>query len=229
MEDLQIQFNEELARFSHFHKRLERSEQELFENKAWRFYSSKRFLANGIPEVSFRMKVIVSSYAAQITFGYDDVLLGHFHTIVMHPAPYLSEKVGTILRGETNLKGEIQLSWLDLAEGHNKINNGVNLALHEFAHAIDLENLTEGNEFQFIDAQSLLAFRMLAEGEMERISNGADHFFRPYAGTNISEFFAIAVENFFERPVDMEQHLPEVFSMLVEMLRLNPCKQFVRI
>lgn len=226
---MRIPFNEELSRFSHFHKRLEPSEQALFEDKAWRFFTAKKFEANGIPEVSFRMKVIVSSYAAQITFGHDEVLLGHFHTVVMHPAPYLSQTAGTILRGETNLKGIIQLSWLDLAEGHNKINNGVNLALHEFAHAIDLENLTEGNEFQFIDAQSLLAFRMLAETEMEKISNGADHFFRPYAGTSLSEFFAISVENFFERPVEMEQHLTDVFTLLVDMLKLNPCKQFVRI
>lgn len=229
MDELRIAFTTELMQFSHFHKRLQPEEQVLFEEKAWRFFTEKQFEAVGFPEVSLRMKVIISSYAAQITFGYDDVLLKQFHTVVVHPAAYISKKVGTLVRGETSSRGVIQLSWLDIAEGHNNHNNGVNLALHEFAHALDIDNQMEDGDFQFLDPQSLLAFKSLAHAEMEVVGNGNHHFFRKYAATNMAEFFAVAVENFFERPVEMERELPELFEAMVELLKLNPCNALVRV
>ena len=229
MEETRLQFNGELARFSHFHKRLLEEEQRLFEEKAWRFFTTRTFLADGFPEVSFRMKLIVSSYAAQLLFGFDEINLLHFNTIVIHPAAYISDKLGVLVRGETRSGGTIHLSWLDLAEGHNNNKNGVNLALHEFAHAMDLENMMGPEELHFLDAQSLLAFTKIAETEIELMRNGKHHFFRKYAASNTREFFAVSVENFFERSVDMESEVPHVFNALVRLLNLNPCERIVRV
>lgn len=229
MEESRQLFNEELAKFSHFHKRLLEEEQYLFEEKAWTFFNTKQFIAEGFPEVSFRMKLIVSSYVAQLLFGFDNINLVHFHTIVMHPSAYISDKLGVLVRGETRSGGTIHLSWLDLAEGHNNHKNGVNLALHEFTHALDLENMMGPEEIHFMDAQSLLAFTKIAETEIELMRNGKHHFFRQYAASNTREFFAVSVENFFERSVDMERELPHVFESLVRLLNLNPCERIVRV
>jgi len=229
MED-RLLFNEELARFSHFHKRLQPSEQVLFEEKSWKVYSSKQFVAKGeLPEVSFRMRMIISSYVAQLTFGYDDLLLNQFKTFEVHPSPFISQKLGTLVKGEASSFGIIRLSWLDVAEGHNNASNGVNLALHEFAHALLIDNVREEGDFQFIDADTYLAFFQLAEEEMIQMKNGHSHFFRNYAATNIHEFFAVSIENFFERPVHLELELPALFLSLTKLLRINPCERLVRI
>ncbi len=229
MEDRSL-FNEELARFSHFHKRLQPSEQLLFEDKSWSVYFSKQFIAKGeLPEVSFRMRMIISSYVAQLTFGYDDVILDQFNKFEVYPSPFISEKLGTLVRGEASSFGIIRLSWLDIAEGHNNASNGVNLALHEFAHALLIDNVREDGDFQFIEADTYLAFLQLAEEEMIRMKNSQSHFFRNYAATNIHEFFAVSVENFFERPVDMERELPTLFFSLTKLLKINPCERLVRI
>lgn len=223
-------FNEELARYSHFHKRLETPEQQLFEEKSWNVFSTKEFIAKGeLPEVSFRMRMIISSYAAQLTFGYDNLLLDQFHTFEVYASPFISGKLGTLVRGEVSSHGIVRLSWLDLVEGHNNSTNGVNLALHEFAHALLMDNVMEPGDHQFIDAESYLAFMQLADEEMVHMQNNSSHFFRLYAATNIHEFFAVAVENFFERPVEMEEQLPLLFEGLSRLLRLNPCERLVRI
>ena|SRR6218665_125609 len=223
-------FNEELVRFSHFHKRLIEAEQILFEEKSWKVYSSKEFIAMGeLPEVSFRMRMIISSYVAQITFGYDDLLLDQFKSFELYPSPFISQKLGALVRGEASSFGIIRLSWLDFVEGHNNNTNGVNLALHEFAHALLLDNVNENGDFHFIEADTYLGFLQLADEEMVQMNNDQSHFFRAYAATNIHEFFAVSVENFFERPVEMERELPNLFLGLTKLLKLNPCEKIVRI
>jgi MtfA peptidase len=45
---------------------------------------------------------------------------------------------------------------------------------------------------------------------------------RAYAGTNQPEFFAVAVEYFFELPREFKQDLPELYAVLSAMLRQDP-------
>ena len=37
---------------------------------------------------------------------------------------------------------------------------------------------------------------------------------RPYAGTNAAEFFAVASETFFTRPLDVESLKPDLYDVL---------------
>ncbi len=45
---------------------------------------------------------------------------------------------------------------------------------------------------------------------------------RPYAGTNPAEFFAVATEVFFNRPLDVRQHEPALYSELQAFYRQDP-------
>lgn len=51
-----------------------------------------------------------------------------------------------------------------------------------------------------------------------------DHFLRKYASTNREEFFAIAVENFFERPQQFSQTLPHLYTAMVHLLKQDTLK-----
>ncbi|MFZ6013111.1 MAG: zinc-dependent peptidase [Bacteroidota bacterium] len=53
----------------------------------------------------------------------------------------------------------------------------------------------------------------------------ADNFFRPYACTNVHEFFAVSVENFFERPAQFKNELPELYDILTQLLKQDPLKE----
>lgn len=58
--------------------------------------------------------------------------------------------------------------------------------------------------------------------EMERIVNDEVSFFRDYAATNDHEFFAVAVENFFERPQAFFEHHPRMYGLLATLLNQDP-------
>lgn len=57
---------------------------------------------------------------------------------------------------------------------------------------------------------------------MALIDAGEASFFRDYAATNDHEFFAVAVENFFERPHEFHNHHPKLFGLMEEMLNQRP-------
>jgi Mlc titration factor MtfA (ptsG expression regulator) len=65
-------------------------------------------------------------------------------------------------------------------------------------------------------------FERLAQEEMAQLQADENHFFRKYAFENIEEFFAVAVENFFERPKQFNDQLPHFYEVLSAMFGQNP-------
>ena len=57
---------------------------------------------------------------------------------------------------------------------------------------------------------------------MKKINAGEEHFLRSYAGTNGYEFFAVALEYFFENPVDLRKAIPDLYATLTCLLQQDP-------
>ena len=57
---------------------------------------------------------------------------------------------------------------------------------------------------------------------MANLNANEKHFFRRYAFENIEEFFAVAVENFFERTQQFHQEQPELYRILVNLFKQDP-------
>jgi Mlc titration factor MtfA (ptsG expression regulator) len=212
----------EISKNSHYYQLLLPVEREQFMRRAWIFYKEKQFVARGFESVSFHMRAVISSYAAQITFGLPDVRLKHFRTIVVYREQYRSTITRQWHKGETHRDGAIVFSWTDLAEGHNNTSDGINLALHELAHALHLENIIINGEHDFLDKLELQRFRELAELEIANIKRLPEHFLRNYGATNDHEFFAVCVESFFERPDAFRKELPHVYETLSRILMQDP-------
>lgn len=221
--------SQEIHRKSYFYHQLTTEEKQLYLRRVWVFYHIKRFEARGLDEVSFHMKVIISAYAAQITFGFDDIRLQHFRSVIVYPGTYFSTITEQYHKGETHRDGAIVFSWSDLREGHNDPKNGINLALHEFAHALRLENLTPDDEYLFLSMPHLQRFDHLATSHIEKMRRTPDLLLRNYASTNVQEFFSVCVENFFERPEHLKNHFPELYGLLCEVLRLDPLRRPMRL
>jgi len=69
----------------------------------------------------------------------------------------------------------------------------------------------------------------LSKIEIERIKHDNHHFFRSYAATNIYEFFAIAVEYFFEVPDELKNELPRLYDYMVKLLKQDPHRGIYRL
>jgi MtfA peptidase len=91
------------------------------------------------------------------------------------------------------------------------------------AHALKLENQIQYNgESNFFNRQVWGKFYNLAKLEMEKINTKNDSFFRKSAGSNIHEFFTIAIESFFERPELFKEHNEELYNSMVFTLKQDP-------
>lgn len=57
---------------------------------------------------------------------------------------------------------------------------------------------------------------------MNLIADGQSSLFRRYAATNDHEFFAVALENFFERPAEFRNFHEEMYESLAALMNQDP-------
>lgn len=208
-----------------YHRKLSEQQKLLFEKKMQRYIDQTEFVAgHDITHVSDEMVALISATAVQITFGFQRIYLKHFTRVFVYADVYQSRATGNWHQGEVNSKGAIVLSWRSFVDGIANETDGRNLGLHEMAHAIRVENAVTNKEYNFIDYDSLVKFTAEGRREMQKMDNGEASFFRGYGSTNDQEFFAVAVENFFERPAEFHGHSPTLYKLMSVMLRQDPMK-----
>jgi MtfA peptidase len=195
-----------------------------FERIVAQFIADKHWQGAGI-EVAEEMKVVIAATAAQLLIGFEGVALEHFERIIVHRDSYRSGREGALHQGEVRPSaGIIMISWGDLLRAYSDPRDGHHVGLHELAHALWFEHRMREDADKFLHPELLQRWIDHADGEIERIRDGRSRLFRSYAGTNQAEFFAVAVEYFFERPVEFNQELPELYAVLCGMLNQFPDK-----
>lgn len=211
-----------------YYQQLNDSNQRTFAKRVQKFIKMKSFESREDLYITIEMETLVAAAAIQITFGFPSIYLEHFDRIILYPDVYHSTITDSYHRGEVNSRGVIVLSWRNLVEGYANQSDGRNLGLHEMAHALKLSDsaLSVGNGF--FDEGPFYKFIGYAREEMHAIANGAQSFFRSYAAANDQEFFAVATENFFERPDEFRNSHPLLFSTMVALLNQDPRKLAVR-
>ncbi len=206
-----------------YYRQLPSARKSAFERKVQRFIMLKRFVPRQLTHVTVEMKVLISAAAVQLTFGLPNVYLRHFRTILVYPDTYYSTISRKYHKGEVNPAwGIIVLSWRNFVEGLANPNDSINLGLHEMAHALRLENMIRNAEHGFLNEKLMSRWEILSLRELSKIRKGENHFFRDYAGADEEEFFAIAVENFFERPVEFQEQMPDLYRVLCQILNQDP-------
>ncbi len=184
--------------------------------------TSKRFIPRDIEVVTNEMKVLISASAVQLTFGFPKVQLSHFRNILVYPDSYYSLINKTYHNGEVNPRlNAIVLSWKSFVEGYIH-EDGRNLGLHEMAHALRLENKIMNEEYNFLDQRFLKDWELRATHTMKEIEEGRETFFREYGAIDREEFFAVAVENFFERSTEFSEKHPLTYNTLRQLLKQDP-------
>lgn len=208
-----------------YYNKLELRKRKQFERKVQYFIHIKEFIPRHIDHVTDEMKVLISACAVQLTFGYPKVFLSHFKRILIYPDAYYSTINKTYHKGEVNPRlRAIVLSWKNFVHGYLDQKDGINLGLHEMAHALRLENMIFNDEVDFFDHKALDEWHDLAAVEIDLIKEGNSRMFRDYAATDQDEFFSIAIENFFERPEDFREVMPKLYEVLSKLLKQDPYK-----
>lgn len=210
-----------LQKFFPYYQSLDEKRKKEFLIRVETFLFIKSFIARGMVK-SEEINVLIAATAAQISFGLSSFELFTFNKIIVYPDKYFSEIRGRYHKGEVNVEhGLVVLSANNFLQGIKDPNDGINLGLHEFSHALNIDAY-KTRQMSFI--QYFDEWQYYAEQEMDRIGKDEIHFLRAYAGTNLQEMFAVCTENFFERPQTFKQELPVLYGCLVKIYQQDPSK-----
>lgn len=200
------------------------------------FLNEKRFLGCGGLELTEEMQVTIAGHACLLLLNRAPRYFPGFTSIFVYPDTYLVDDVeydgeveiaGKDARaGESWHGGPVILSWRDIARSFSGDRDGQNVILHEFAHKLDEENPDVeglpilGSADHYREWQEVLSrtFGSLEE-TLERLDDPA---IDDYALTSPAEFFAVATEAFFERPVRLRLQFPDLYAQLEKYYCVDP-------
>jgi len=206
----------------HFYTLLTSKQQRRFEHRVAYFIKTKSFVGREELVVTDQMKVLIAAVGCMLTFGrkqYSYVLLEH---ILIYPKDFYSVINDTYHKGEFNPRQRtLVLSWKDFELGYRITDDNLNLGVHEFMHALQLEAKSSND----IDA---LRFERQYNNILRRLSDtnlkdrlDAVKYFRAYAFTNQYEFMAVLAEYFIESPKDFKVNFPELYQYKKTLLNFN--------
>jgi MtfA peptidase len=195
-----------------FFKKINEQKRKVLCQRAKEFIDGTKFIPKKGMELTSRMKILIAACSQQLTLGFKKYYeYAYFDRVIVYPEKYLSTITGRYHTGEMNTIGAIVLSWDDFYKGISNETDAHNVGLHEFAHALefmDISNQEIDEEF----SACLDKFTSLADHYLH--SQPEKPLFRAYATTNLSEFFAVATEYYFEAPDAFARQEPELFIIL---------------
>lgn len=208
-----------------FYRRLSFRKKRRFEQRVKRFLNSFEYRMREGMELNPEVKALLGGAAVRMTFFLPEECFDYYNTIILYPEPYHSVITDHFHKGEVNPGARaIVFSWSSVKKGVDPDDDGLNLLIHEYAHALYFEHKLMGHEYTIFNDEAFRRFSEQAEIEMENMRKEQHHFLRKYAATNPEEFFAVATESFFERSEKFKAALPELYGTLVLLMRQDPLK-----
>ncbi len=153
-----------------------------------------------------------------------------FPTTIMSRGTYAGPIRGTVTDGVVPVlgqahdqRGPVIIAWDDALRAAHNPGNGRNVVFHEFAHKLDmLDDMIDGTP----PLQTKEQLARWVEVCTEAYTALRDGFPRPpldgYGGVSTAEFFAVASETFFDVPVALEEHEPNLYAVLRDFYRQDP-------
>ncbi len=200
------------------------------------FLAEKQFVGCEGLEISDEIKVTVASLACILLLNRQATYFPGFTSVLVYPESYVATEVSFDGHVETHRKirrageswhrGPVVLSWKDVMSGAANIGNGYNVVLHEFAHKLDEENNGTNGSPVLQKREHYEEWAKVLGKEYEslesRVARGQNRVLHEYGLTSPPEFFAVATESFFEKPVAMRARLPDLYGQLQTYYRLDP-------
>ena len=186
-------------------------------------------------EVTEEMRLSIAAQACLLVVN-TDTWYPHLRTILVYPGAFKSQQKDyhgyvvterdTVRLGESWSYGPVVLSWVHSDQGALDAADGRNVVFHEFAHQIDNLSghtdgapvLTKGQSFSEWERVILEAY----DAHVRAVESGRTTVLDAYGAEAHEEFFAVAVEIFFEKPQALRREEPEVYEQLSQLFRLDP-------
>ena len=202
----------------------------------------KRWEAARDFELTDEVRTMVSAHASLLILGLDETWYDDIGSIIVRAGSMTQYNGssgpirGTVSGGPQWIDGEthhgdgpLMVSWRAARREAMQLRLGRDVVLHEFAHKIDMRDGT-------LDGTPILD----TEDQRERwVAVCTEHYdavrfgmsgplIRPYAGSNVGEFFAVATETFFTRPVELAEQKPDLYEVFAGFYKQDPADRMRR-
>ena len=180
--------------------------------------------------------VTIAAQAALLVLGLTVDDFREVSAIIVYPTAMLSRGVysgpvpGTVTDGVVPVggqahdrRGPVLLAWDQADDAARYPGRGSNVVYHEFAHKLDmLDHVVDGTPplrrrgdvDRWVEVCTE-AYRALRAGDKRPP-------LQPYGATDPAEFFAVATEAFFDLPVMLEDHEPQLYEVLRDFYNQDP-------
>ena len=235
----------EVARVVPFAARLEPESLEKLESLVRVFMAEKSFEGAGGLELTEPMCAAIAARACMLVLfrvELDGALYPDLDAVVVYPGAYVAKSTradGHLVTesdeprlGESWTRGVVVLSWASAERGARRPSDGHDVVVHEFAHQLDAQDgAMDGAPVLDREADYAAWARALSpayDGLVRASREGRPAELDAYGATDPAEFFAVAVEAFFERPRAMRASEPEVYAQFVQFFKMDPMDSPVR-
>lgn len=201
------------------------------------FLHQKHFSGAGGLEISDEIRVTIAAEACMLLLNRNTSVYSSLRYIIVYPTAFVVDRPqggadGIVSEGRKGLLGEswsngkVILAWDNVLHGSSNFVDGQNVVLHEFAHQLDSESGSTNGAPILAGKTCLRTWATTLSEEFEELQQDAwkgrksllDH----YGATNPAEFFAVATETFFEKPVQMAKYHAELFEVMACYYRIDP-------
>ncbi|AFL80054.1 hypothetical protein Aeqsu_0543 [Aequorivita sublithincola DSM 14238] len=205
-----------------FYNKLSEKHKKQFNHRVAQFISEKKFIGRDNLIITERIEVLIAAIACMLSFGRRNYTYTLIDVILIYPSKFYSTTNNNYHKGEFNPRQRaLVLSWEDFEEGFQISNDNLNVGIHEFMHAMQLE--TKGGD-DLDSARFVKQFqnimKTVANPEVRRQLDETK-FFRAYAFRNQYEFMAVLAEYFFESPEDFKDAFPKLYDYTKKLLNFN--------
>jgi Mlc titration factor MtfA (ptsG expression regulator) len=199
------------------------------------FLHEKQISATGDLELDAEMKLAIAIQACILILNLGLESYGDWIEVIVYPDEFFPnvefrDEHGLVqtdhqgYSGQAWLRGPVILSWASVQAAWHY--DAANVAIHEFAHKLDMIN-GDANGFPQLHAGMSRrvwtdAFSSAYADLCQRVDAGAAAALDEYASESPAEFFAVASEAFFETPEELIHYYPAVYDQLSMFYRQDP-------
>ena len=202
------------------------------------FLDEKEFEGCGGLKVDLRMKVTIAAFACMLLLNKKFDYYPKLNSILLYPDAYIAENTKSNFAGmmmvqkesarlgESWNRGNLVLSWQQIADESESQYSRQNVILHEFAHQLDqLDGYADGTP-PLADKAFYAEWHNVMEAEYKNLCEEAEHAIRDvinwYGATNPAEFFAVTTEAFFCDPISLEKAHRKLYDLFVMFYKVDP-------
>jgi Mlc titration factor MtfA (ptsG expression regulator) len=209
-----------VSRHFKYYNRLSLEEQRRFLFRTFQFQHSKSFHFIEVQQTA-EMPILVSAAAVQLTFGLEKFKLSYFEDIFILRDDYHYGFYSRPFMGHVDQTG-IYLSWDNFMKGITGQTPNCNVGLHEMAHALAYVNFITRTDEDKHFKREFHNFSKVARPIYNSMQQGTRNLLGDYAATNYHEFWAVAVETFFESSVPFRHELTDLYEAMSRLLNQDP-------